>query len=536
MSDRIVFADKPSGVTTHSSLNENERRAALADTRDGFVEHMDDRLGRRLFVNHRLDRETSGAICFSTDESTAAKLQELFSSREVHKTYLFLTDRTIGRDSLEVESFIERRGSEFVSITGTSAKSGTPAPNALTRLRRLARDHGVELWQAMPATGKPHQIRLHAEQAGLAILGDSAHGGSEFPALCLHSAEIAFTLDGIELRYSAPPPAWYTDRSLTKDRELVKWLAAIDRRERLARSGALPAASDTATLRWIHSEGDPLRAEQLGPVTHFSWYGDVEPTDRDLARIRRLAELKGWQRWYLQTRGNRGRTPNSETKIPGPLEIPERWSGEENGLRFEYRSESGLSPGLFLDQRRNRAWVKANAQGKSVLNLFCYTGGFSVAAASGGASKTVSVDVSKPFLEWAKTNFVLNDLATEQHEYRAMDSREYLAWAKKKGLRFDLVICDPPSFGRSPKLGVFSIAKDFAPLMESLLDVTAEGGRILFSSNFENWTIDDFERRTRALLQEKRWRAKLLATPSPDWDFELPKQKRNMKSFFVVRI
>jgi 23S rRNA (cytosine1962-C5)-methyltransferase len=522
VNDRLVLADKPAGVTTHSSLNERDRANPLMEMRDGFVEHLEDRLHTRLFVGHRLDRETTGAIAFARDSETAALLHDAFASRAVKKTYLFITDRSSFQATYDVESFIERRGSEIVSLLPAG---GAPDANARTTFELIRREHGFELWRARPETGKPHQIRLHAQHIGLSILGDTLHGGSWFPTLCLHSATLELSLAGEIISHHSPAPVWFENLELAKDEVLAEWLAAVDRRLRLIRSGALDAKSDDRTLRWIHSEGDPLRAEQLGSVVHLSWFGESEPDEVELERIQKLTELCGWPIWYLQNRGNRGRTPNAEKKLQGPEPIPEKWQAREGSWIFEFRSESGLSPGLFLDQRRNRAWVKDQAHGKRVLNLFCYTGGFSVAAASGGAEKVVSVDVSRSFLEWSKTNFVLNNLPLEGHEFRAMDSREYLAWAAKKKFEFDLVICDPPSFGRS-SYGVFSIEKDFSRLLESLLQVTALGGSILFSSNFERWTMEDFERRARK---------KLTRTPSPDWDFELPARPRNMKSFIIAR-
>ena len=105
---------------------------------------------------------------------------------------------------------------------------------------------------------------------------------------------------------------------------------------------------------------------------------------------------------FIEVRGNRGRTPNEEPTIDGAGSepTPASWIACEGRLQFEFRREQGLSPGLFLDQRRNRKWVLENAHDCDVLNLFCYTGGFSVAAAIGGAAKVVSVDLSKTFMAW----------------------------------------------------------------------------------------------------------------------------------------
>jgi 23S rRNA (cytosine1962-C5)-methyltransferase len=331
---------------------------------------------------------------------------------------------------------------------------------------------------------------------------------------------------------------------------LRRWTEAIERRERWLASSATDdtdlASADsqkqnqTRTMRWLHSDGDPLRIEQLGPVLALSWFKDQEPNEQEQASIDAFLEIlkekTGCSRWYFQIRSNRGRTPNEEALKFSPGVFEPRWEAQENGLKYGFRIDSGLSAGLFLDQRRNRAWVREHAKGKTVLNLFCYTGGFSVSAAAGGAVKTVSVDVSKTFLEWAKENFTRNNLSVEGHEFRAMDSREYLAWARKKELLFDLVICDPPSFSRtSSKAGLFRIEQDFATLLNSLIDVTKPGGQILFSSNYEAWTLGQFEFEAQKILHARKTKltAQLAATPPPDLDFEPPNQPRNMKSFLV---
>jgi 23S rRNA (cytosine1962-C5)-methyltransferase len=522
----LFFADKPAGVTTHTSLNENQKQKLLIDRCDGFVEAIAARkpeLGS-LHVVHRLDKETTGAICFARSKADAETLRELFESREVQKRYLFLTDSGISAAEFTRESLIEREGSQFVSHVSAN-------PNARTRFRRLEESHGLSLWEAYPETGKPHQIRLHALDAGIPILGDQAHGGSRFPGLCLHAESIAFEVAGKKYSHSSPPPRWFTNRELADDQRLTGWLHAIDRRERLMRTWGSSSESARQTLRWIHTEGDPLRLEQLGDVFSLSWFKPELPNDSERESITSLMRTLGAEKWYLQVRGNRGSAPHEEEVLQGPSPFSPRWTAEENGLRFEFRTDSGLSPGLFLDQRRNRQWVREHANGKTVLNLFCYTTGFSVAAAAGGASKTVSVDVSKTFLEWGKRNFELNSLDIAPHEFRAMDSREYLAWAKKKGLKFDLIICDPPSFSRS-KTGLFRIEKDFESLLTSLLDVLAPQGTLLFASNYEAWSIDDFETRAKKIVSSRKG-LNLRATPPADWDFELPHRPSNMKSFFV---
>lgn len=554
---RFYFADKPSGVTTHSSHDDVNKIGFLSEINDGFCEYLADRTGERLYVVHRLDRDTTGCVCFAKSAEDAEIMRRIFAEREASKRYLFLTDHLSVKvaDEAVVESFIERRGSEHVSEPPTADR---PA-NARTVLRRIAMSHGLALWEALPETGKAHQIRLHAASLGMPILGDLAHGGSQFPQLCLHSERLEFSIGADKFTHSCPAPVWFERRELAVNGVLSRWLAAVDRRERLMRSwndrfdGPGELLAQDLTCRWIHTEGDPLRVEQLGGVFWLSWFDDRFPGEVESGALSEIIRLKNWRPCFFQLRRDRGGArPPAGADGAGAFgadnrEVPEKWMAVEYdssgvGLKFEFRREQGLSPGLFLDQRQNRSWVRRHSHESKVLNLFCYTGGFSVAAAAGGASKVVSVDLSKSFLEWAKVNFALNGLAIDGHEFRAMDSRDYLAWAAKKGLQFELVICDPPSFSRSES-GVFKIERDLEQLLTALAAVTAPGGRILFSTNYEGWTGDALEARLTRFLGSwkpagagRAAKFKLQRTPTPDWDFELPRERqRNMKSVFLIR-
>ena len=531
-----MAADKPAGLTTHTSLNEIDKKKSWVDQRDGFMEWLEPRVGRKLFPVHRLDRETTGVLLFATNREDAEIARELFEDRQIAKTYLFITDRSHRETSFEAESFIERVGNEYVS-----KKQGTP--NAKTRFEKVSSYSRFTLWRAFPETGKPHQIRLHAEDAAISILGDTVHGGSEYPTLCLHSAELQLpSIDATTAHdtppetFTSPAPIYFRDLSLLEDRRLVRWLAAVDRRERMLVSTNRSLAT-IETLRWIHSEGDPLRIEQLGPVINLNWFSEKVPNAAEWISIEKLLNLKNWNNWYLQLRTDRGKDPITAHALTSEPPPPDRWTAKENSMCFEFRRETGLSPGLFLDQRKNREWIAAETNGDSqVLNLFCYTAGFSIAAAKAGAKKVVSVDVSKPFLEWSKKNFELNGLDTASHEFRAMDAGEYLAWALKKDLKFDLIVCDPPSFARTNtknKSSVFRIEVEFDSLLAACLKILNDGGKILYSTNFEQWSLDDFAARAQAIAKKIKPQARLRATPSGDLDFELPRSQRHMKSLII---
>ena len=198
--------------------------------------------------------------------------------------------------------------------------------------------------------------------------------------------------------------------------------------------------------------------------------------------------------------------------------------------------DRGQNVGLFLDQRENRQRIYESSKSKSVLNLFAFTCGFSVQAARGGAAKVVSVDLFRSYLDWGKENFRENELDPDlQHyEWRCMDSLEYLAWAKKKDLRFDTIICDPPSFSRSKKSKkVFRVDKDFGVLLKACADRLNLGGTLFFSTNFEKWDANLWFEKLSTTAQEAGLEA-IEQNPS-QWDFEWQTKAAMLKSFCLTK-
>jgi 23S rRNA (cytosine1962-C5)-methyltransferase len=157
----------------------------------------------------------------------------------------------------------------------------------------------------------------------------------------------------------------------------------------------------------------------------------------------------------------------------------------ENGLRFEADPIRGQKTGFFLDQRDNRARVEKLATGKTVLNVFAYTGGFSVYAARGGAREIVSVDASRPALEAAIRNMAHNrhipPIAATSHETIAGDAFEALAQMAKVGRRFDMVIVDPPAFAKK-QTQVTQALSAYERLTRLSLAVLRPGGTLVQAS------------------------------------------------------
>lgn len=163
----------------------------------------------------------------------------------------------------------------------------------------------------------------------------------------------------------------------------------------------------------------------------------------------------------------------------------------EGGLRFGVNLSDYLDTGLFLDHRTTRMEVQRSAERKRVLNLFCYTGAFSVHAAGGGAASTTSVDLSRSYLSRAYRNFERNGLLGPNHRFVQSDVMRFLDEALARGERFDLVVVDPPTFSNSKRTEAdFVVQRDHVALLAAVARVTAPGGRIYFSTNYRRFALD----------------------------------------------
>lgn len=162
---------------------------------------------------------------------------------------------------------------------------------------------------------------------------------------------------------------------------------------------------------------------------------------------------------------------------------------QESGLKFWVNLTDYLDTGLFLDHRPLRKMFLAEAAGKKVLNLFAYTGSFSVYAASANAAQVTTVDLSNTYLNWAKENFELNDLQVNDADFVQGDVMDFLKCEPQQ--LYDLVIVDPPSFSNSKRMkGTWDTQRDHATMLHLLLQHVQKGGVIYFSNNFRNFTPD----------------------------------------------
>ena len=191
------------------------------------------------------------------------------------------------------------------------------------------------------------------------------------------------------------------------------------------------------------------------------------------------------------------RLDQNQKDSPAPLCGPpqdEPFTARESGLRFEISFRSGYSQGIFPDQRLNRALVRRLARetpAAPVLNTFAYTGAFSVAAAAGGA-ETTTLDLSRPYLHWAKRNLRLNHLDPAAHHFCKGDAFHWLRRFAQQGRRFQGIILDPPTFSRDDKGKVFRAAKHYHRLAALAAAALAPGGWLLCCANDRRLTPRQF--------------------------------------------
>ena len=236
---------------------------------------------------------------------------------------------------------------------------------------------------------------------------------------------------------------------------------------------------------------------------------------------------------FVRDRSRLGGDGSDVLTIPTPAagtELPEQLDLSENGLRVRVRLYDGFSTGIFLDQRANRAWVhqwcarfvRAKGRGPKVLNTFAYTCAFGAAAASANeAVETTNIDVSPRYLDWGKENYSINAIDPDRHYFTRFDTRSFLALARRKNLRFDLIILDPPTFASANKrkgIAAWKAERDYPALVEESCHALAQGGTILASTNCTQ-LCDPHRFRTAILTGAGKRLIKWLDLPAVPEDF-----------------
>lgn len=182
--------------------------------------------------------------------------------------------------------------------------------------------------------------------------------------------------------------------------------------------------------------------------------------------------------------------------------VRNRFAVKEGGHQFWVDLDGYLDTGLFLDHRLARARIGALSEGKRVLNLFGYTGAFTVYAAGGGAHATTTVDLSNTYLKWAEDNLALNGFDSSTHETVRADVGRWLTEAIDARERYDLIVVDPPTFSNSKMMhGVFDVLRDHPKLIAEAFALLERGGGLLFSTNARRFKLG-LPKRSNMIVEE----------------------------------
>lgn len=272
----------------------------------------------------------------------------------------------------------------------------------------------------------------------------------------------------------------------TKKQEVIDVELFIQRIQKaFAMRSRLFSDEKTNAFRLFNGEGDGIGGltidfyAEYGVITYYS-EGIYSMKEWVIEAVKRTYPFIGL---YEKKRfAQKGTYVEDDDFVEGE-QAPEPLLIMENGIKYAVYLNDGPMTGIFLDQREVRKRINEDyAKDKTVLNTFSYTGAFSVAAATGGAVQTTSVDLASRSKERTIEQFSVNGLDLEQQRIHVMDVFEYFKYAQKKQLLFDLVVIDPPSFARSKKQS-FSVAKDYPALLKQAIAITEKNGVIIASTN-----------------------------------------------------
>jgi len=273
-------------------------------------------------------------------------------------------------------------------------------------------------------------------------------------------------------------PAALGNRALKNQRHLAKWAMreGIEAYRLYDREmPEFPLAIDRYA-DWLHvqvfEKKRPLSAPELDAIrANLATTLQVAPAQVVLKHRRRQRGSEQYQRL--------------EARAPS-------FTVAERGLRFEVNLVRYLDTGLFLDHRDTRQLIRAQARDKTFLNLFAYTGSFTVYAAAGGAQRTVTVDMSHTYQAWSRRNLVHNGLDDpHRHSFVQADVLAFIERMRAARARFDLIMLDPPSFSNSKRMRqTFDVQRDQFELLQGALGLLAPGGTLYFSNNHQGFRLD----------------------------------------------
>ncbi|MCG1021239.1 class I SAM-dependent rRNA methyltransferase [Sutcliffiella horikoshii] len=332
---------------------------------------------------------------------------------------------------------------------------------------------------------------------------------------------------------------WIVSKDANEEMDIPFFQRALQKA--VNKRSALMNSEDTNAFRFFNGEGDGIGGftiEYFDGYLVINWYskGIYSFNKEILEAIEGIIEYKGiYEKKRFNTDGQYVEDDDfvKGERAPSPLII------KENGVHFAVHLNDGAMVGIFLDQREVRKTIRDKyAKGKTVLNTFSYTGAFSVYAALGGAVKTTSVDLAKRSLPKTTEQFNVNNIDEKTQSILVEEVFHYFKYAKKKNLKFDVVIMDPPSFARSKKV-TFRAEKDYTSLVSDAIAITEKNGLIVASTNAATFGMDKFKGFIDQAFKENKVKYKIVEEFSLPGDFATIKEFKEgnyLKVLFIKRI
>lgn len=530
----LIIVDKPAGMACQAADPEHPDDLVTRLRRFMAVERGVAPEAVYLGVHQRLDRDTSGLVLYTLRHEANAGVASQFEARAVTKRYHALVAPYDGPQEVTLRDRLAPGPDGRMQVVAAASKaSGKPGKkrgkrratvgdrqgkSAVTHVTCVGRSGELALLALGLETGRTHQLRVQLAHAGWPIVGDRLYGDTAAPRLWLHAAELRMrhptTGAPLELRSERPDPCMQalsrgpkpTDLAADGTADLASELAAspdgrplylwgfdvalaraLQDRWYLAR--ARGAAAQTTAYRLLHGVADGVPGLAVDVYDRFLVLHIMgsEAQAHEEALLDRLDAL-GMQGVYLKRhprqKNELGADAQGELCPAEPargLAAPETLIVYEHGVPIGVRLGDGLRTGIFLDQRDNRQRVAKLAAGKRLLNLFAYTGGFSVAALHAGAADALCVDSSKAVLARGHDNVARID-ATERYGTVGQDAFSALERFGRQARRFDVIVLDPPSYSTGRKRR-FRVVRDYPELAALCLRVLAPGGTLLACIN-----------------------------------------------------
>ncbi len=295
------------------------------------------------------------------------------------------------------------------------------------------------------------------------------------------------------------------------------------------------ASEETSAFRVFNGEGDGIGGLTIDFFNGFylvNWYSEGIYSFREevYAALKEAVNTRGvYEKLRFNTNGQYIEQDDyvSGEKGEFPLIV------QENGMNYAVDLNDGAMTGIFLDQRNVRKALRDRySMDKTVLNTFSYTGAFSVAAALGGAAGTTSVDLAKRSLAKTIEQFSVNAIDYESQDIKVMNVFDYFSYAARKGLKFDVVVLDPPSFARTKKM-TFSTAKDYPKLVKDALAITNDGGVIIASTNNASFNMKKFKTFIDMAFKDTNTKYRILEEHQLPEDFTVP---HNFPEFNYLKV